>query len=126
MDITRLIALLMSGSMLALVIWLIRGGRLREKYALLWLFTGVLVIAMAASRRVLETLAIAIGISYPPSLLFLLGLLFLLLVNIGYAVSLSRLSQSNHKLAQEIALLKRELEEKRRDRGAKSSGDDAV
>ncbi len=121
MDITRLVALLLSGSMLALVIWLIRGGRLREKYALLWLFTGVLVIAMAASRRFLETLAVAVGISYPPSLLFLLGLLFLLLVNIGYAVSLSRLSQSNHKLAQEIALLKRELAEKRKNGGSETT-----
>ncbi len=121
MDITRLVALLLSGFMLALVIWLIRGGRLREKYALLWLFTGVLVIAMAASRRFLEAFAITVGISYPPSLLFLLGLLFLLLVNIGYAVSLSRLSQSNHKLAQEIALLKRELAEKRKKGGSETT-----
>jgi len=111
MDVTRLVSLLLSGSILTLVIWLIRAGRLREKYALLWLFTCLSVIGLAASRRLLETFATAVGIYYPPSLLFLLGMLFLLLVNIGYAVSLSRLSQSNHKLAQEVALLKRELEE---------------
>jgi hypothetical protein len=108
-DVTRLISLLLSGSILTLVIWLIRAGRLREKYALLWLFTCIAVILLAASRRILETTAIAIGIYYPPSLLFLLGLLFILLVNIGYAVSLSRLSENNHKLAQEVALLKKEL-----------------
>ena len=117
MDITRLVSLLLSGSILTLVIWLIRGGRLREKYALLWLFTCLIIIVLAASRRLLETTAIAVGIYYPPSLLFLLGLLFLLLVNIGYAVSLSRLSESTHKLAQEIALLKKELADKNRDRG---------
>jgi len=110
MDVTRLISLLLSGSILTLVIWLIRAGRLREKYALLWLFTGIVIILLAASRRVLETTAIAIGIYYPPSLLFLLGLLFILLVNIGYAVSLSRLSKSSHKLAQEVAFLRKELE----------------
>ena len=111
MDVTRLIALLLGGSILAMVIWLIRAGRLREKYALLWLFTSFVVIALAVSRRLLESVAIGIGIYYPPSLLFLLGMLFLLMVNIGYAVTLSRLSESNHKLAQEVALLKKELME---------------
>ena len=111
MDVTRLVSLLLSGSILFLVIWLIRAGRLREKYALLWLFTSLVVIALAASRQLLESLAIAVGIFYPPSLLFLLGMLFLLMVNIGLSVTLSRLSQSNHKLAQEVALLKKEMEE---------------
>jgi hypothetical protein len=120
MDVTRLVALLLSGTIFVLVVWLIREGRLREKYALLWLFTCLVIIALAASRRVLETVAIIFGIYYPPSLLFLLGLLFLLLVNVGYAVSLSRLSQSNHKLAQEIALLKQELAENRKNKETKN------
>ena len=120
MDITRLVSLLLSGSILALVIWLVREGRLREKYAMLWLFTSFIIISLAASRQILETTAIAVGIYYPPSLLFLLGLLFLLLVNIGYAVSISRLSESNHKLAQEIALIKKALEDKCVERGSGS------
>jgi len=111
-DVTRLIALLLGGSLLSLVVWLIRAGRLREKYALLWLFTSIVVIALAVSRRLLESVAVAVGIYYPPSLLFLLGMLFLLLVNIGYAVTLSRLTESNHKLAQELALLKKALEDR--------------
>ncbi len=111
MDVTRLVALLLSGSILTLVIWLIREGRLREKYSLLWLCTSLIIIALAVSRRLLETVAIAVGIYYPPSLLFLLGMLFLLLVNIGFSVTLSRLTQSTHKLAQEVALLKKELED---------------
>ena len=110
MDITKLVSLLLSGSILTIVIWLIRAGRLREKYSLLWLFTSVVIIALATSRQLLESLAIAVGIFYPPSLLFLLGMLFLLLVNIGFSVTLSRLSQCNHKLAQEVALLKKEME----------------
>ena len=111
MDVTRVVALTLSGSMLLFVIWLIRHGRLREKYALLWLFTSFIIIVLAASRHILETTAIAIGIYYPPSLLFLLGLLFLLLVCIGYGTSISRLSESNHRLVQELALLKKILED---------------
>jgi hypothetical protein len=116
MDVTRLVSLLLGGTILFLVIWLIREGRLREKYALLWLFTSIVVIILAVSRRFLEAVSIAVGIYYPPSLLFLLGMLFLLLVNIGHSVTLSRLSEGNHKLTQELALLKKELEE-RKERG---------
>ncbi len=113
MDVTRLVSLLLAGSILTLVIWLIRQRRLREKYALLWLFTSLITIGLAISRRFLETFAAAVGIYYPPSLLFLLGMLFLLLVNIGFSVTLSRLSESNHKLAQEVALLRKQLEERK-------------
>jgi hypothetical protein len=111
MDITRIISLSLSIGIFIFVIWLIRERRLREKYALLWLFTSIVIIILAASRRILEVTALAVGIYYPPSLLFLLGLLFLLLVNIGHSISLSRLSHTNLKLAQEIALLRKELDE---------------
>ncbi len=123
MDITRVVSILLSSSIFILVIWLIREGRLREKYSLLWLCTSIVIIGLSVSRHVLETVAIAVGIYYPPSLLFLLGLLFLLLVNIGYGTSISRLSESNHKLTQEIALLKKALEDtdkKRRETDTKA------
>ena len=115
MDITRVVSILLSSSLLVLVIWLIRERRLREKYALLWLCTSFLIIGLSASRHVLEKISIAVGIYYPPSLLFLLGLLFLLLVNIGYGASISRLSESNQKLIQEIALLKKAIEDAGKD-----------
>jgi hypothetical protein len=63
------------------------------------------------SRRLLEVAALSIGIFYPPSLLFLVGVLFLLMVTIGHSVSLSRLSESNHNLAQEVALLRKQIED---------------
>jgi hypothetical protein len=107
MDLTKIISLSISFGIFIFVIWLIRERRLREKYALLWLFTSLFIILLTISRRVLESTALAIGISYPPSLLFLIGTLFLLMVAIGQSVSLSRLTESNHKLAQEVALLRK-------------------
>jgi hypothetical protein len=101
----------MSTAIFAAVVWLIRERMLREKYALLWLLTSAFVIVLSFSRRLLESLSLAVGIYYPPSLLFLVGVLFLLAVTIGHSITLSRLSDSNLRLAQEIALLRRELEE---------------
>lgn len=102
------------------VVWLVKERRLREKYALLWLCTSAFVIVLTISRRILEVTALAIGIYYPPSLLFLVGVLFLVMVAIGQSVTLSRLSESNHNLAQEMALLRKEVEdlkEKESERG---------
>ncbi len=107
MDLTKVVSLSISLTIFFFVVWLIKERRLREKYALLWLFTSLFIILLTISRRVLEITALSVGISYPPSLLFLIGVLFLLMVAIGQSVSLSRLSQSNHKLAQEVALLRK-------------------
>ena len=113
LDWAKLVSLTLSTGIFAFVLWLIRERRLREKYALLWLLTSLFVILLSLSRRVLEVTALSIGIMYPPALLFLVGVLFLILLNIGHSVSLSRLSESNHRLAQEVALLRRQLEEER-------------
>ena len=111
MDLTKLASLALSISIFFFVLWLVRQRRLREKYAILWLCTSLFVVLLTASRRVLEVAALSVGIYYPPSLLFLVGVLFLLMVVIGQSVTLSRLSESNHNLAQEMALLKKRLED---------------
>ena len=120
MDWPKIISLALSVGIFAFVIWLVRERRLREKYALLWLSTSLFIILLTMSRRVFETVALSIGIFYPPSLLFLVGVLFLLMVAIGQSVTLSRLSESNKNLAQEMALLRKELEDDRARREGRS------
>jgi len=111
MDLAKIVSLALSAGIFLFVFWLVRERRLREKYALLWLSTSILLVLLTVSRRVLEVAALSIGIYYPPSLLFLVGLLFLILVVIGHSVTLSRLSDSNHQLAQEVALLRKQVED---------------
>lgn len=113
MDWPRIVSLVLATGIFAFIIWLVRERRLREKYAILWLSTSALIILLTISRKALEVVALSIGIYYPPSLLFLVGVLFLMLVAIGHSVTLSRLSESNHNLAQEIALLRKQLEDER-------------
>jgi len=110
-DLTKIASLALSTGIFFFVVWLVRERRLREKYALLWLCTSLFVILLTVSRRFLEVAALSVGIYYPPSLLFLVGVLFLLMVAIGQSVTLSRLSESNHNLAQEVALLRKQVED---------------
>ena len=109
MELLKIIAVLGSGSVLVLVVELIRRGRLKEKYSLLWLFAGGVLLVFSLSRDLLEYAAHLFGVYYPPSFLFLLAFLFLLLITLHFSVVLSGLSDKNKQLAQELALLRQEM-----------------
>ncbi len=109
MDLLKILAVVVCGSVFVLVIELIRRGRLKERYSLLWLCASVSLLVLSLSRGVLEYISLALGIYYPPSLLFLVAFLFLLLITLHFSVVLSELSEKNKKLAQELALLEREI-----------------
>jgi hypothetical protein len=96
--------------LLAVVFELIRSRRLRERYALLWLLTGIVLLVLSAWRDGLNTIARTVGVrSYPPAVLFAIGSLFILLVLLHYSTVISKLSDQNTILAQRLALLEERL-----------------
>jgi hypothetical protein len=105
-----IIAAVASILLLLVVLELIRSNRLRERYALLWLLTGVVMLVLAVWDGALVELADLVGIAYPPSALFVLVSLFLLLVLLHYSTVISKLSDENRILAQRLALLENRLE----------------
>lgn len=90
---------------------LVRRKRLLERYALVWLAAGVTVLVLGIWKGLLTTLSHAVGIYYPPSALFLVTLLFVLLMLVNFSTTVSRLNDQNTILAQRVALLQRQLEE---------------
>jgi hypothetical protein len=101
-----IIGTIASVGLVLIVLELIRSRRLRERYALLWLATGVVLAVLCAWRDGLNTIAGWVGIrSYPPAVLFAVGILFILAVLLHYSTVISRLSDQNVLLAQKLALL---------------------
>ena len=112
---TSIAASVVSVMLLLVVFELIRSRRLRERYALLWLATGVVLVALSAWRGGLNTIARWFGVStYPPAVLFAVGLLFVILVLLHYSTVISRLSDESVTLAQRLALLEEELRAQRK------------
>jgi hypothetical protein len=110
---TSIVAITVSVLLLLVVFELIRSRRLRERYALLWLATGIVLVALSAWRGGLNTVARWVGIStYPPAVLFAVGLLFVILVLLHYSTVISRLSDQSTTLAQRLALLEARLDER--------------
>jgi hypothetical protein len=102
-------AALAAATLLLVILELIRRRRLQERYALLWLLTAVVIFALAVWRDGLGALADLVGISYPPSALFVFGSFFILVVLLHYSTVISKLSDQNRILAQRLALLERKL-----------------
>jgi hypothetical protein len=102
-----------SALLLFVIFELVRSRRLMERYALLWLLSGLVLLGLALWRNVLEIVAEAIGVFYPPSALFIVAFGFVLLLLLHFSVVVSRLSDQNKLLSQRLALL-----EERATRGA--------
>lgn len=113
-DRTMVFGLVGSAAALLFVLELVRERRLREEYSLLWLATAVVLIVLSLSRPLLDVLANAIGIFYPPSALFVVAMLFVLLILLHFSTVITRLDQENKDTAQQIALLRHEVEQLRR------------
>jgi hypothetical protein len=98
-----------------LIFELLRRKRLLERYAIVWFVAGVSVLILAVWKGLLTTLSHAVGIYYPPSALFAVTFLFVLVMLVNFSTTVSRLSDQNNVLAQRLALVQRRLEEQETD-----------
>jgi hypothetical protein len=111
MSRVTILAIGASAALLLYILEMVRRRQLREEYSILWLFGSVVILILSVKKDWLEWASQAVGIFYPPSFLFLVGILFVVLILIHFSITISRLHQMNKKMAQEIALLKVEGEQ---------------
>jgi hypothetical protein len=106
--------------LLIAVLELVRRRRLREKYALLWILTAIVLLVLSLWRGAVTSIATALGVSYGPTVLFAVGALFVLVVLLHYSTVISALTDRTVVLSQQMAL----LEERLRKLEARKSGED--
>ena len=119
----QLVSVAVTGGLFFVVFELLRRKRLMERYAILWLFSSAVLLALAAWKGLLETVANAIGIYYAPSALFVLAFGFILVLLLHFSLVISRLADQNKILAQRLGLLQQRLEEHEA-QGAAAADDD--
>jgi hypothetical protein len=115
MDVSRLqiLAIVVTAGLFILVFELVRQRRLLERYALLWLFSSAVLLALSVWRGALEELASAVGIFYAPSALFAVAFGFVLVLLLHFSLVISRLAEQTKVLAQRVGLLQHEVDELR-------------
>lgn len=109
--------LVLSVALLLLVLELVRRGRLKERYALLWLATALTGLLIGVFPGVIVRVADLFRFQYL-TVLFVVSFLFLLGLVLSFSVVISALVERNRRLTQEVALLDhkvREMEKKHED-----------
>ena len=101
----QVVAIVASTLLLLGVLELVRQRRLLERYAILWLFSAMVLIGLSVWNGLLETLSNAVGIIYPPNALFLVAFGFVMVLLLHFSIAVSRLADQSKVLAQRVALL---------------------
>ena len=119
----RLFAIVLGFAVLLFVINLVRTRKLKEEFALLWLLTGVVLVLTPLFIDYLDMLAYALGIEYPPALIFVLAIISLLFILFQFSMRISRFSDQIKVLTQELALLQARIEvlEQRAEKGERDA-----
>ncbi|WP_420638550.1 DUF2304 domain-containing protein [Candidatus Poriferisocius sp.] len=107
----RVVSALLAALVVVIILTLQRRGGLGSKYGLLWATTSGLMLVLAAVPDVADTVGGWLGVDYTPSLVFMAALGFVLIVLVHYSGELSRSEQRIQVLMEEVALLRRQLEE---------------
>jgi len=101
----QILSIFGSIAFLFLIIFLIRIRRLKEEYAILWLFFGVIFLFLSIFRKSLEFISSLLGIAYPPAALFLILILAVITILIHFSLVISRMKDRQRQLAQQLGLL---------------------
>jgi hypothetical protein len=107
----QVIAVIGALAIAALVLELVRKRKLREEYSLLWLVAIVLLGILAFDRPIIDTISRVLGIAYPPSALFVAAFAAGFLLLLHFSAAISKLTERNKRLTQEIGLLRLRLSE---------------
>jgi hypothetical protein len=111
----QLAAVLAAAATVVFMVEMLRRRQLREKYAVLWLTLGLGLVMMAIFPGLLVTVGRSLGFVAPSNLLFLVAGLTLLLISVHLSWEVSRLEDETRILAEEIALLRMQVESGRDD-----------
>jgi hypothetical protein len=123
MPIRQKVFFLTVALLLAVVIFeLARRRRLRVEYSWLWIAAAVTNVILILRYDLLIALTRVVGAVIPTSTLFFLCVLYLALLSLNYSVQLTRLSREVKELAQELALLRADVEEAPRREAASVPG----
>lgn len=108
--LTRLRVLMGAASTLVIVITLesVRRERLRERYALLWLATGLVILSIVVFPEVLALFRAITGMKYW-SALGTVAFIFLTLLAFHFSLTISRLHSHTTRLTQRLAILEAQL-----------------
>lgn len=99
----QIVAIVATAAMFLIVFELVRRRRLMERYAIVWLGSTALLLALSVWKQALNQFASTIGIYYAPSAFFVVALAAILVLLLHFSLVISRLADQTKILAQRMA-----------------------
>src|SRR6056297_2397933 len=103
-DRIQFFSILFSVVIFFFVFSLVKNRRIKEEYSILWFAMSIFLLYLSFDRYAIDRLGHLFGIAYPPSVLTLMTTGFTFLVLIPLTVVVTRLSEQNKELIQEMGL----------------------
>ncbi len=107
--ISRIVSIGISIMLVLSIFYLVRRGKLKEKYAIVWVLIGATILFFAVFNKALFLLTALLGIKTPINTMFFLGIFFILIINLHYSLIISKLEKQNKKIVQNLALIEAKL-----------------
>lgn len=106
----RLMMIILSLLVVVTTIEAIRRSHLQERYAILWVTTGLIILMTAFFPHVLDLFSFLLGTLYVTSVVGIV-FTFLLLIAFHFSIALSGMQKKQTQIAQKCAILEAKLEE---------------
>jgi hypothetical protein len=103
-DRIQLFSIIFSLVVFAAIFWLVKRRKVKEEYSILWFATALVFLYMSLDRYAVDRLGNLFGIAYKPTILLLIISGFITLVLVHITVVITRLTDQNKELIQELGL----------------------
>lgn len=91
---------------------LVRRNKLDEKYSILWIILGTIILFVAIFPNSIVTIANWFNVYYPPTLMLLFALMVLGAYIIHISIVITKQNKMIVKLTQELAIVKEKMEKR--------------
>ncbi|MHB1485132.1 MAG: DUF2304 domain-containing protein [Saccharofermentanales bacterium] len=103
-NVMRIVILICGLTFTAVILYLLIIKKMNEKNSVVWIVGSFSILGISAMPQILDKIAVLIGVYYPPSLLFLVSTLVLLVCILYYSIQISVLQEKIKTLAQQDAV----------------------
>lgn len=110
----RTLVIVLAGTILFFTFELIRRRKIWEKYALLWILTGVVLLICGIFPQIIYSISQLLGLAHLTTIL-LITFLFLLSIVLHFTAIITKRTEQLTKLSQQFAILVSRIDELEKD-----------
>lgn len=93
----------------------VKDQELSIKESFFWMVGSIVMLFLSMFYKMVDKVAVLLGVWYPPSLVFLIAIMFLLFINFRNSKKLYKQNERIIELAQKVSILEFELENKNKE-----------